>query len=102
MSPLVSKNTVTEIIRVLSYPKFKLTASELEILLSDYLSYVKTVEVSPLKTSPQCRDKADQVFVDLSIKGKAKVLITGDNDLLVMDIGIPIETPAQYQERVNA
>ncbi|MGI0479757.1 PIN domain-containing protein [Geminocystis sp. CENA526] len=34
--PLISKATTTELIRVLAYPKFKLTKTEQEDLLSDY------------------------------------------------------------------
>jgi putative PIN family toxin of toxin-antitoxin system len=33
--PLASKDTITELIRVLAYPKFKLTTSEQEDLLAD-------------------------------------------------------------------
>ncbi|WP_334706225.1 putative toxin-antitoxin system toxin component, PIN family [Nostoc sp.] len=36
-TPLVSKATTTELIRVLAYPKFKLTPTEQEDLLSDYI-----------------------------------------------------------------
>ena len=38
-TPLVSKVTTTELIRVLAYPKFKLTPTEQEDLLSDYLLF---------------------------------------------------------------
>ena len=35
--PLVSQATAAELIRVLAYPKFKLSAAEREELLADYL-----------------------------------------------------------------
>jgi uncharacterized protein len=41
-TPLVSKATTTELIRVLAYPKFKLTPTEQEDLLSDYILLYKT------------------------------------------------------------
>jgi predicted nucleic acid-binding protein len=46
--PLISKLTVTELIRVLAYPKFNLTASEQEDLLADYLhSIFRAVSLNP-------------------------------------------------------
>ena len=40
--PLVSQATATELIRVLAYPKFKLSVAEREELLADYLPYCRT------------------------------------------------------------
>ncbi|MBD2152455.1 putative toxin-antitoxin system toxin component, PIN family [Pseudanabaena sp. FACHB-1277] len=44
--PLASKDTITELIRVLAYPKFKLTTSEQEDLLADYLPFCDTVQMT--------------------------------------------------------
>ena len=41
--PMVSSVTVTELMRVLAYPKFKLTADEQRELLADYLPYCAVV-----------------------------------------------------------
>jgi uncharacterized protein len=38
-TPLASRDTVEELIRVLAYPKFKLNKDELEILLADFLLF---------------------------------------------------------------
>lgn len=84
--PLISKVTVTELIRVLAYPKFKLTASEQEDLLGDYLPYAETVTMpSPLPMIPQCRDSFDEPFLLLAKVGKADYLVTGDKDLLCLE-----------------
>lgn len=40
------------------------------------------------------------MFVDLAIQGKADVLVTGDRDLLAMDIGVAIEYAADYRRRL--
>lgn len=81
--PLVSRITAAELIRVLAYPKFKLTAQEQEELLADYLPYCKTVRIpSPPPKTPACRDAFDVPFLQLAIAGKAKALVTGDRDLL--------------------
>jgi uncharacterized protein len=83
--PLVSKATITELIRVLAYPKFKLTRSEQEDLLSDYLPFCDTVLMpSQLPIIPQCRDRDDEPFLSLAIVGQADYLLTGDRDLLCL------------------
>ena len=83
--PLVSKDTARELMTVLAYPKFKLTAEERESLLADFLPYADTVaqlDVPP--DLPLIRDQADQMFLTLAVAGKAEVLVTGDHDLLVI------------------
>jgi uncharacterized protein len=83
--PLVSKSTITELIRVLSYPKFKLTYAEQEDLLSDYLLFCETVQIpEKLPSIPECRDPFDQPFLILAIVGQADYLVTGDLDLLCL------------------
>ena len=81
--PLLSSLTATELIRVLAYPKFKLSAEEQQELLADYLPYCTTVRM-PAKppATPACRDKFDLPFLQLAIVGKADYLVTGDLDLL--------------------
>jgi putative PIN family toxin of toxin-antitoxin system len=96
---LVSRATVDELIRVLTYPKLGLDKAEIEALLADYLPYTEPVELSPKIESPRCRDENDQMFVDLAIDGRAAVLATGDRALLEMDFGIKIEDAAAYRKR---
>lgn len=98
--PLTSKKTADEIIRVLSYRKFRLDVSEIEALLADYLPFTEAITVLPCKSSRQCQDKDDQKFVDLALQGPAQVLVTGASDLLSLDMGVTIEAPAQYRNRV--
>lgn len=83
IQPIVSRVTATELIRVLAYPKFKLTADEQQELLADYLPCCKTVRIpEPPPRTPPCRDVFDIPFMELAIAGKATALITGDRDLL--------------------
>lgn len=81
--PLVSRATVAELIRVLAYPKFKLTPEDQRELLADYLPYCTVVRIParPPKT-PACRDQFDVPFLQLALMGKADYLVTGDRDLL--------------------
>ena len=98
---LVSKPTVDELIRVFAYPKFSLNKTEIESLLGDYLPFTSPVTVSPKPQAPKCSDINDQMFVDLAIQGQADILVTGDNDLLTMDIGVTIERAAAYKRRMG-
>ncbi len=81
--PIVSTETTTELIRVLSYPKFKLTSADRDELLSDYLPFCLTVRI-PAKSRriPACRNPFDRPFLMLATSGKAMYLVTGDRDLL--------------------
>ncbi len=81
--PIVSAETTTELIRVLSYPKFKLTSVDRDELLGDYLPFCLTVRI-PAKSRriPICRDPFDRPFLKLASSGKAAYLVTGDRDLL--------------------
>jgi uncharacterized protein len=97
--PLASKATITELIRVLAYPKFKLTASEQEDLLSDYLPFCETVLMPDvLPTIPECRDLMDVPFLVLALVGKADYLVTGDQDLLCLtdNFSCPIVKADQF------
>jgi putative PIN family toxin of toxin-antitoxin system len=83
--PLASKATITELIRVLAYPKFKLKTTEQEDLLSDYLPFCDTVLIpNPLPIIPKCRDIYDEPFLVLALVGHADYLVTGDRDLLCL------------------
>ncbi len=86
LTPLLCAQTVQELLRVLAYPKFKLTPEEREELLADYLPYGEVV--APWQSRPEvpvCRDAKDQIFLDLAAVGAAHWLVTGDRDLL--DLG---------------
>ena len=83
--PLASTATVQELVRVLAYPKFRLSKEEQDELLADYLPYVQTVRIpSPPPTVPECRDALDVPFMHLAVAGKAQVLVSGDRDLLAI------------------
>lgn len=82
--PVVDQPTVSELIRVLSYPKFDLDKAEIGVLLADYLPFAETVEeaAEPPVELPDCRDPDDQKFLRLAAVGAVAVLVTGDSDLL--------------------
>ncbi|AER56149.1 hypothetical protein DSC_07490 [Pseudoxanthomonas spadix BD-a59] len=85
LQPLVCRETAGELLRVLAYPKLKLSALEQQELLADFLPYAEVVELpAPWPDLPACRDEKDQVFLVLAHVGKADALITGDADILAM------------------
>jgi putative PIN family toxin of toxin-antitoxin system len=97
--PLASAATIAELLRALTYPKFKLSDKEQEELLADYLPYcsaVRTLRKPPIV--PACRDPHDRALLELTMIGKADYLVTGDADLLGLASGFarPLATPAAF------
>ncbi|RST55286.1 putative toxin-antitoxin system toxin component, PIN family [Variovorax sp. MHTC-1] len=83
-TPLISTATAGELVRVLGYPKFRLSPQEREELLADYLPFAQVVTLpDPPPAVPVCRDPFDLPFLQLAAAGKA-MLVTGDRDLLVL------------------
>ena len=83
--PLASTATARELVRVLAYPKFRLSADEQEQLLADFMPWVQVVQIpDPPPPAPACRDPFDLPFLHLAIAGKAHALVSGDRDLLAL------------------
>ena len=102
--PLVSRVTAAELIRVLAYPKFRLSPAEQRELLADYLPYCKTVRIpTPPPKTPACRDAFDVPFLQLALAGKARALVTGDRDLLSLARGFacPILSADQFIDSLH-
>ena len=100
--PLVSQATAAELVRALSYPKFRLTQEDQHELLAEYLPYcemARATGVCPVTS----RDRKDQPFLDFAHCGKANFLISGDQDLLTLagKTQFIIESPAAYHQRIH-
>lgn len=82
--PLICQPTAAELIRVLAYPKFKLTGTEQRELLADYLPYCEiiTLPADLPEVGCECRDADDLPFLHLAIIGQADAILSGDLDLL--------------------
>lgn len=100
LKPLVCRETVTELIRVLSYPKFCLSRDEAEILLAEFLPWAESVTLSaPCAAIPELRDPDDAVFLRLARSAAADYLISGDRHLLEVRASCPdlsILSPAEF------
>lgn len=101
--PLASAATVRELVRVLGYPKFRLSEDEQAELLGDYLPYVEVVDrPKPAPRGLRCRHPDDQMFLDLAAAA-CDGLVTGDGVLLGLaaQAPFPIVTPAVAVERLG-
>ena len=99
--PLASRETATELIRVLAYPRFALHTGEQRDLLDDYLPFCETVVVpNPPPAVPECRDSFDRPFLELALAARADALVTGDADILVLAeaFPIPILSPVAFRQ----
>lgn len=100
LHPLISRATATELVRVLAYPKFRLSTAEREELLGDYLPWCVVVEVPKRVRIPKCPDPGDCPFLALAKSAGADALVTGDKVLLALAgaFEVPILTPAAFAD----
>lgn len=102
--PLASSETIAELVRVLAYPKFRLTPDEQHDLLADYLPWVEAVRIPvPPPRTPDCRDPCDLPFLQIAMTARASALVSGDADLLAVAAprGFRIITPRQAVEQLS-
>lgn len=102
--PLASTATTRELLRVLGYPKFRLSGDDQQQMLADYLPYASSVRVpQPPPQVPACRDPYDRPFLELAMAGHAHLLVSGDHDLLALagQTVFGIVTPAEFLRRLG-
>ncbi len=101
ITPIVDKATTAELMRVLHYPKFKLTKDEQHSLLADFLPYTEVItNIETVPNLPKIRDQNDQMFLNLAVVSNADALVTGDLDLLEIKHSFstpPIMTLSEFQ-----
>lgn len=98
--PLVSDETLAEMVRVLAYPRFGLTAEDRENIIVHYMEHAEAIKQPRTRARlPQCRDPHDEMFIRLAYAAKADAIVTGDNDLLALapESRIPILTPVAFR-----
>ena len=79
---VVSAPILDEYIRVLAYPKFKLTNTEIRWLLEEELiPFIETVTAVPTNI-PDLRDPDDAKFITCAVAAGVRWLVSGDDDLL--------------------
>ena len=96
---VMSPSLISEIDRVIRYPKFAVilarTTRTPERILSELHALADVVAAPPL-TQPVCRDSDDDAVLACALAAHADLIVSGDDDLLILSTfeGIPIVTPA--------
>ena len=97
---LFSDATLEELIEVLGRPrmvnKYGITAGEVEALTN--LLILRGEAIRPKEAIAECRDPKDDKFLEVAVTAKADVIVTGDEDLLVLHPfrGIDIVGPRDF------
>jgi putative PIN family toxin of toxin-antitoxin system len=80
---VASQKTLEEFADVLSRPRFKLDKEFQAAILTQWQSISRQVDDSNLAPAPwKCRDKDDQIFLDLAYQLRPTILISKDNAVL--------------------
>ena len=81
---LASEKTIDELKDVLFRPKFDkyVSIEKRKQFLVRYLKMVETTD--PTETITDCRDVKDNKFLEVAVAGNTTILVSGDNDLLVL------------------
>lgn len=98
--PLVSNDTLAELVRVLAYPRFGLTPEDRESVIVHYMEHAEAIKQPRTRARlPRCRDPHDEIFIHLAYAAKADAVVTGDGDLLALapESRIPILSPAAFR-----
>jgi len=95
---LFSSSTFTELEEVLSRNKFDqyISHEERKQFLTSFILDSTPVEIN--ETISACRDPQDNKFLELAVCGKADFIISGDEDLLVLNPfrNVQILTPDSF------
>ncbi len=103
VTPIVCRETVSELLRVLAYPKFRLDAADRDALLAEYLPYAATAHLPVVLTELPlaCRDRDDAVFLHLARVSEAAFLVSGDADPVLSAV-FPVISPAALRQTLEA
>lgn len=95
---IVSRELLEELESRLARPKFRkyLDSSQRRTVVADLA--LSTVQIEAPGMLKACRDPDDDKLLEIAIVGRADYLVTGDQDLLILNPfqGIPIVTPAEF------
>lgn len=97
---LISQSLLEELNDVLRRDKFNryLTREERESFLESLVRESELVEIT--ETIEACRDPKDDRILELAVNGEASYIVTGDDDLLVLNPfrGIQVVPPVRLLE----
>ena len=92
---LLSISVLSEVLNRRKFDKY-LLEQERKAFLADLMREAELIEITDEINA--CRDPKDDKYLELSVSGKAKYIITGDKDLLVLNPfrSVKILTPQQF------
>ena len=98
---IVSQHVLTETRRYLT-TKFKVLPARADEIIAFLREHAEVVKPSVVDAAA-CRDPNDLPVLGTAVAGRASLLVTGDNDLLVLKqhAGIPIVTPRECYDRLR-
>jgi putative PIN family toxin of toxin-antitoxin system len=102
---LYAGSLLEELVDVLNRPrireKYRLTDLDIQAIVS--LILLRGEVVVPEERITACRDPKDDKFLEVAVAGKADVIVSGDQDLLVLHpfAGIPIVSPAAFLQMLD-
>ena len=79
---LADRRTLDELQRVLTYPQLKLTPEMIVDRYRRYSNLVQLVDEGEAPPLPRCKDRDDQMFLELAARCGADVLVSKDKALL--------------------
>lgn len=95
---LLSNSVLSELEEVLYRPKFDryLTKERRQEFLEDLTENAQFIDVT--EQINECRDPKDNKYLELALSGQAECIVTGDDDLLVLNPwrGIEILTVQEF------
>ena len=101
---IYSTPMVLEIIDVLGRQQFR---SKYHVQAEDITALIDLLRlrgelVAPKQTVTACRDPKDNKFLEAALAGEADAIVTGDDDLIVLNPfeGIEIVRPAEFIENL--
>lgn len=101
---MLSNAVYGEIAEVLARPKFArvLTEDRRREVLELLAAAARWVE--PKEAVDDCRDAKDNRYLELALAAHASVIVSGDEDLLVLDPwrGVRILQPARFLKEIGA
>jgi putative PIN family toxin of toxin-antitoxin system len=98
---IVCSETLRELESVLSRPKFDIYLTLNERLQFFHRLHLSALPIEDIPAIAACRDPKDDKFLALALAGHASMILSGDQDLLILHPfrGIDILTPRQYLDR---
>lgn len=101
---LYSRELLAELADVLNRPrirgKYGISDADIHTVLA--LILLRGEAVEPQRRIAACRDPKDDKFLEVAVAGRADIIVSGDQDLLILDPfeGIPIREPRDFLGRL--